>query len=107
MSLSKLPKAFGLTELKKGYFPHLFNRTENQNYVGPIPALEYYDPNNMKETDREKFLIWYNDRMSEKYVFYFQREIQEYCMSDVDILAQACIKFRDQMLNTSNVFLLQ
>nr|XP_042912384.1 uncharacterized protein LOC122272597 [Parasteatoda tepidariorum] len=25
MSLAKLPKSFGLQELKKGYFPHLFN----------------------------------------------------------------------------------
>jgi len=37
MFLAKLPKAFGLTELKKGYFPHLFNKTENRDYVGPLP----------------------------------------------------------------------
>nr|CAI5858649.1 unnamed protein product [Callosobruchus analis] len=29
MPLSKLPKAFGLQGLKKGYFPHLFNKKEN------------------------------------------------------------------------------
>ncbi|GBO07509.1 hypothetical protein AVEN_105708-1 [Araneus ventricosus] len=33
MSLSKLPNCFGLSELKKGYFPHLFNVRENQNYA--------------------------------------------------------------------------
>ena len=42
--LSAFPKTFGLTKLKKGYFPHLFNRPENQSYVGPIPALHYYMP---------------------------------------------------------------
>ena len=26
MKLADLPKAFGLTELKKGWFPHYFNR---------------------------------------------------------------------------------
>ena len=33
MPLKALPKTFGLTELKKGYFPHFFNRKENQTYL--------------------------------------------------------------------------
>ena len=37
MSLAKFPKTFGQDELCKGYFPHRFNKDENQNYVGPIP----------------------------------------------------------------------
>ena len=32
------------SELKKGYFPHLFNTPEKQNYVGRIPAKDYYMP---------------------------------------------------------------
>ena len=32
--LALFPKTFGLKELKKGYFPHLFNKPENQDYVG-------------------------------------------------------------------------
>ncbi|XP_068756329.1 uncharacterized protein [Montipora capricornis] len=44
MPLKVLPKTFGLTELKKGYFPHFFNRKENQQYVGPLPSIENYDP---------------------------------------------------------------
>ena len=31
MPLKALPKTFGLTELKKGFFPHFFNRLENQH----------------------------------------------------------------------------
>ena len=31
MKLSALPKAFGINELKKGWFPHHFNTQENQN----------------------------------------------------------------------------
>jgi hypothetical protein len=34
-ALAKIPAAFGLTELKKGYFPHFFNTEQNQTYVGP------------------------------------------------------------------------
>ncbi|CAL1296390.1 unnamed protein product, partial [Larinioides sclopetarius] len=37
MSLSNIPACFDLMELKKGYFPHLFNREEHQSYVGPYP----------------------------------------------------------------------
>ncbi len=42
MALSKMPKTSGLSELKKGYFPHLFNTPDNQKYVGYYRASEYY-----------------------------------------------------------------
>ena len=42
MKLSKLPEAFGLEELKKGWFPHHFNTRENQNYVGPYPEAKLW-----------------------------------------------------------------
>ena len=53
MPLSSFPATFGLTEMKKGFFPHAFNTAEHQDYRGPIPAIEYYDPEGMspkKET---------------------------------------------------------
>lgn len=103
MPLSSLPKAFGLKELKKGYFPHLFNRSENQNYIGPIPALEYYDADNLKGEARKNLLKWYSEKVEENYIFDFQKEIVEYCISDVEILTKACLKFRQQLIDTSNV----
>ena len=48
MSLAKFPKTFGQDELCKGYFPHLFNKEENWNYVGPIPCQNDYNVNFMK-----------------------------------------------------------
>ena len=47
MPLSAFPKTFGLTELRKGYFPHQFNIPEHQTYVGPVPAIDYYMPETM------------------------------------------------------------
>jgi len=47
MPLSAFPKTFGLTELKKGYFPHKFNIPDHQSYVAAIPALDYYMPETM------------------------------------------------------------
>jgi len=54
--LSPFPKTFRLKELKKGFFPFLFNTDENENYVGPIPAKEYYCYNTMKPKVRKKFI---------------------------------------------------
>ena len=31
-ALASFPKTFGLKELKKGYFPHYFNKPCNQDY---------------------------------------------------------------------------
>ena len=63
MKLADFPKTFGLTELEKGYFPHLFNRAENQDYVGPMPDVKYYDPNSMSPDDRDT-KTWYKDNQS-------------------------------------------
>ena len=69
MPLKALPKTFGLTELKKGYFPHFFNRKENQTYVGPLPPVEDYDPHNMSTKERQEFLTWYNQLKNEDFLF--------------------------------------
>lgn len=104
MSLANLPKALGLPpEKKKGYFPHLFNTIKNQNYKGPIPAKEYYCPDSMFEKGKEQFDVWYDEQVKSNYIFDFQKEIVEYCISDVDILAQSCIKFRAMFLEICNV----
>eukprot|EP00854_Cymbomonas_tetramitiformis_P031595 gene31595-39774_t len=31
-------------EITKGYYPHLFNTKENQNYMGLYPDIKYYNP---------------------------------------------------------------
>lgn len=101
MGVAALPKAFGLTELKKGYFPHLFNRSENEAYVGPMPPVHAYSPDTMKVEAREEFMEWYDEHKNS--VFDFRKEIVEYCVSDVEILTQACIKFRDLLMSVGNV----
>lgn len=104
MALANLPKSFDLgPEKKKGYFPHLFNTLDNQNYVGPIPDKMYYCPDSMFKKGYEKFTEWYNEQVVRNYTFDFQKEILEYCISDVEILAKACIKFRTMFLKECNV----
>lgn len=102
MALAKLPKTFGLGDnFKKGYFPHLFNTFDNRNYVGPLPSTEHYSVNTMKADDREKFLQWYEEHKND--IFDMKKEIVGYCISDVEILTSACLKFRALMIETGNV----
>ena len=56
MPLKKFPKSFGVTELKKGYFPHLFNVVGNQNYIGKMPDIEFFDPDGMPSSEKGDFL---------------------------------------------------
>ena len=95
MALAKFPKTFGQDELCKGYFPHFFNKDENQDYVGPIPCQNDYGVNYMKPEAREKFMTWHQEQVDNNYVFDFRQEILKYCRSDVDILAQCCKLYRE------------
>lgn len=61
MPLAALPKAFGIEEASKGYFPHLFNKKENWNYVGTLPDAYFYSPASMKPTEYQKFMEWYGE----------------------------------------------
>lgn len=62
MKLAKIPLAFGLEELSKGYFPHLFNTRENQTYMGRYPDPQYYGIDYMSSDERKKFLEWYKKK---------------------------------------------
>ena len=95
MALAKFPKTFGQDELCKGYFPHFFNKDENQDYVGPMPCQDDYGVNYMKPEAREKFMAWHQEQVDNNYVFDFQQEILKYCRSDVDILAECCKLYRE------------
>ena len=97
MPLDKLPKSFGLKEMKKGYFPHLYNTQQMNNLKGSkflphLPPLEFYDVDNMNIEKCQQFLIWYENNKHKYFDFY--EELLKYCRSNVDILLNACRKFR-------------
>jgi hypothetical protein len=93
MRLEQFPKAFGLKELKKGFFPYTFNKPENYKYVGPYPDKEYYGYNYFTKAKREEFLNWYETQVSSNKVFNFQEEFELYCASDVRLLTEACLVY--------------
>ena len=103
MSLAKFPKTFGQDELCKGYFPHRFNKEENQNYVGPIPCQNDYGVNFMKPGEREAFIAWHDEQVANNYRYDFREEIIKYCRSDVDILRKCCLLYREMFRNETDI----
>ena len=94
MPLSAFPKTFGIEELKKGYFPHLFNTPDNQEYVGPLPDMKYYMPETMSVSGRKAFETWHSEQLAKQVEFDFDEELVAYCESDVKLLKAGCLKFK-------------
>lgn len=95
--VSDMPKIFGLNEKEfcKGFFPYMFNRPENIDYVGPIPDMSYFDPEHMSSEGRAKFINWHAEQTGE---YNFREELAKYCVSDVRILAKSLeVYLRDGM----------
>ena len=103
MSLAKFPKTFAQDELCKGYFPHLFNKGENQNYVGPIPCQNDYGVNFMKPEERKAFIAWHQEQVENNYLYDFRKEIIKYCRSDVDILRKCCLLYREMFRKETDI----
>ena len=103
MALAKFPKTFGQDELCKGYFPHMFNKDENQNYVGPIPCQNDYGVNFMKPGEREAFMAWHDEQVANNYRYDFREEIIKYCRSDVDILRKCCLLYREMFRKETDI----
>ena len=83
MPLASFPSTFNLTELKKGFFPHLFNTPDHQQYVGRIPNLEFYDPDGMMAKKIDELSRWHADQVRRNVTFNFKQEMIDYCKSDV------------------------
>ena len=103
MRLANFPDTFGLTEMKKGYFPHLANTLANQKYVGSYFPVNMYNPGQMSVKDREVFLAWHKGKFESGAIFDYRQEMEEYCRSDVDILRRGCACFRRELINISGL----
>lgn len=94
MPLKSLPKTFGIENLNKGEFPHLYNKPENWfKILNHLPDIKYYQPETKKPVERAKFIEWYEKNKYNS--FDFQFEIRKYCEMDVEILMRSLMIFRD------------
>ena len=53
----------------------------------------------MGEKERKELLAWLSERKDD--VFDFRKEMLQYCRSDVDILRQACLTFRELLMSAT------
>ena len=96
MPLASFSSTFNLQELQKGFFPHLFNTPENQQYVGRIPDLEFYDPDGMMPCKKEQLQNWHAEQVARNVEFNLKDELIAYCKSDVQLLKQGCMQFQQE-----------
>ena len=90
----KFSKSFSLNKLKKGFSPHLFNKPENQNYIGAIPDKKFFGLNYFSESKKIKFEKWYDNNKHKLYNI--KDEIYSYFLSDVKLLKEGCLAFRQR-----------
>ncbi len=96
LPLASLPKSFGFENLvEKGYFPHYFNTTDNQDYVGIIPQKKDFGYEDFMPAAKAKFDEWYDSWTGD---WDFKEEIEKYCRNDVEILSMAVMKFRKEFM---------
>jgi hypothetical protein len=97
-SLKNLAKSFDL-ETQKGYFPHLFNTRENNEYIGPIPDKAYYDLTWVAKSNNDVLLFdeWYETQAGVEWNF--KDELLRYCRDDVKILGDVVKRFHDICTN--------
>lgn len=113
-SLKGIAASFQL-EVQKGDFPHKFLNPQTLNYIGSFPPLhsemDWFSLEWKKsEKDIEEVTTWHAE-MSAKYctcsgvhtcekpLWNCYEFLREYCWLDVDVLASACAKYRDLLMN--------
>ncbi|XP_053378482.1 uncharacterized protein LOC128548112 [Mercenaria mercenaria] len=100
MTLQEMSESFNEKKLVDGYFPYLFNLKKNQSVtLQSLPDVSYYNPDDMKQNARDKFMTWYEKHRGDS--FDFQSELLRHCKSDVDLLRRCCMKFRSLFIDIS------
>ena len=92
-------ESFSLHELKKGFFPHTFNNSENQDYIGKFPEKKYFGSEYFSEKKKQVFDTWFEQNCNN--IYNFQEEIHSYCFPDVKLLKESLV-FRRVILNITN-----
>jgi hypothetical protein len=100
LPLRKLREAFGLPS-SKSWYPHYLNKMENLDYIGPIPDTSYYGVSGMSESERRKFLEWYEGQKGE--LFDNKLVLETYCQDEVTVLRQACQILRREFFAIDNI----
>lgn len=97
--LRNFPKAFGLKEMKKGYFPYTFVNRENIRQVFPtLPDIKHYCFRSTYKDKAEysRATTWYEANKATTFDVY--NELVQYCISDVELLATGLKTYRELII---------
>ena len=94
MSLRKLAISFGVVT-QKGIFPHRFVHEDNLNYIGAVPAFNYFD--GITQTEYINYCKNFNNNWS------LRAEAIKYCKIDCISLHQILIKFNQLIFDNFKI----
>ncbi len=123
-SLKSISQSMGLS-VSKGDFPHRFNDKEDISYRGRIPPIltekDYWCLNTKKnKEDVNELIDFYHEQLElfcvceepreytshcthcpecQKPLWIMREQMYHYCKLDVDVLGEACARYRDELLN--------
>lgn len=123
--LAKLARDFGIP-IRKGAFPYLFNRSENEYYWGELPDVKYFKGHEQWHREHGPFSydqerdfghLSFDDHATEKMRqgfslmrcstnpdgYWLWGETVLYCVNDVKILRDVWLKFRQITLDAVGV----
>jgi hypothetical protein len=87
------PELEPLDELGKGEWPYLFDTFDHQDYMGPLPDLEWFDLGTKKPDHAKEIRRWHAEEKarleSSGELWDFRKERYRYCLLDVIILEEA------------------
>ena len=89
-------KHLQLDGIEEGFLPHLFNTPDNQQYMGRIPDLEFYDPDRMMAKNKDELTRWHADQVRRNVSFNCREEMIDYCKSDVALLKAGYKAFQQE-----------
>ena len=115
-SLKNIAISFGLSQ-QKGDFPHHFNNGMNDNYIGCIPEMGnpadfWCIESKRSQEEVDEFTEWHTSQCEvfcdcvgmctcTKQKWCFQTELIKYCRLDVNVLAEACARYRNWTMDFS------
>jgi len=90
IKLASFPETFGLSIRDKGFFPYLFNRSENLDaQLTTLPPKKGFAPHCMTKPQREEFEAWYEQNYGNG--FHLAEELAAYCCNDTNILLHGVV----------------
>jgi hypothetical protein len=80
----------------------MYNRPENLDiHRTSLPPRRFYGAEQKSPAERRKFLEWY--AANRRQPFHLRTQLPAYCDRDVEILRLSCIKFRQILIDETDL----